>query len=83
MNVRAIIQDVFRQVFDDPTLTLIDDMDASSVANWDSWTHLNMIIASERALGVRLTTAEIARLREPGENVGSFIQLLEQKVAAK
>ena len=36
MNVRAIIQDVFRQVFDDPTLTLIDDMDASSVANWDS-----------------------------------------------
>ena len=83
VNVREVLQQVFRDVFDDPSMELRDDMDASSVPNWDSWTHLNMIIAAEKALGIRLTTAEIAKLKLPGENVGGFIRLLESKVASK
>jgi len=35
-DVRAALQAVFRQVFDDPNLEVRDDMDASSVEGWDS-----------------------------------------------
>jgi acyl carrier protein len=82
VNVRAVVQEVFRDVFDDPALEIRDDMDSTSIAAWDSLRHVTMIIATEKALGVRLTTAEISRLKQAGENVGSFIHLLERKVVA-
>jgi acyl carrier protein len=82
VNVRAVLQEVFREVFDDPTLEIRDDMDSSSIEDWDSLRHINMIVAAEKALGIRLTTAEISRSKQAGGNLGSFISLLERKVAA-
>jgi acyl carrier protein len=82
-DVRASLQEVFRQVFDDPALVIQDDMDANAILEWDSLQHINLIVAAEKAFGVRMTTGEIARLKRPGENVGTFIALLTQKLAAK
>ena len=48
-DVRSQVQDIFRDVFDDPTLELRDDMTADDVDDWDSLSHINLIIAIERA----------------------------------
>jgi acyl carrier protein len=80
-DVRVTLQEVFRDVFDEPDLEISDNMDSGSVANWDSLRHINMIIATEKALGIRLSTSEISRLKRPGQTVGSFIELLEKKLA--
>ena len=63
-----------------PPLVLRDDMTADDVDGWDSLTHINLIIALERGLGIKFATAEISRLKEPGQNVGSLIRLTEAKV---
>jgi len=80
MTIRARLQEVFREVFDEPDMVLEDSMDGSTVDDWDSLQHINLIIATEREFDFRFTTAEIAGLKQPGQNVGTFIQLLESKV---
>ena len=50
---------------------------------WDSIHHVDLIIAIEQALGIRFATAEVARLKQPGQTAGSLIRLVEAKLAAK
>jgi acyl carrier protein len=79
-DVRERLQETFRQVFGDPQLVLRDDMTAADVDGWDSLAHINLIIAVERGLKIKFATAEISRLKEPGQNVGSFLRLVESKL---
>ncbi len=81
-DVRSRLQEVFRDTFDDPALELRDELTAADVDGWDSLAHINLIIAVERKLKIKFATAEISRLKEPGQNVGTFIRLIESKVAA-
>jgi acyl carrier protein len=80
-DVRTRVQDIFREVFDDPKLVLRDEMTAADVDGWDSLAHINLIIAVERKLGIKFATAEISRMKEADQNVGSFLRLIESKVA--
>ena len=76
---REQVQDVFRDVFDDPSLLLKDEMTADDIIGWDSLAHINLIIAIERRLRVRFATAEISRLKENGANIGSLLDLVARK----
>ena len=78
-EIRECLQQVFQQVFDDDALVLTDDLSAKDVDNWDSLQHINLIIAVERHFSIRFATAEISRLKEPGQNVGAFARMIEQK----
>jgi acyl carrier protein len=81
-DVRAELQEIFRQVFDDPTIVLKDDMTAADVEGWDSVTHIDLLIAIERAMGIKFATAEMSRLKEPDQNIGSFVRMIESKLQA-
>jgi len=82
-ELRERVQAIFRSVFGDDTLVLSDGMTAADVDGWDSLAHINLIIAIEQKLGVKFATAEISRLKEPGQNVGSFLKLIEGKMAGR
>jgi acyl carrier protein len=82
-DVRAALQDIFRQVFDDPDLVLTDQLTAADVDGWDSMSHIDLLIAVERHFGIRFATAEMSRLKDPDQNVGTFVDLIHQKLQAK
>jgi acyl carrier protein len=69
------MQRVFRDVFDDDVLELRRDMTAADVENWDSLSHIDMIVALEREFKVKFTTAEVTTLK----NVGDLDVLLNKK----
>ena len=73
------VQQVFRDVFCDKDLILKESSTANDIDGWDSLNHLNLIIGLEKRLGVKFSTAEISRLKEDGENVGSLIALVRRK----
>jgi acyl carrier protein len=77
--MRERLQLVFRQVFDDDSIVLRDENSAADFEDWDSLQHINLIVAVEKELGIRFATAEISQLKEPGQNIGSFVRLLERK----
>lgn len=81
-DIRAALQEIFREIFDDPSLVLTDSMTAADVDGWDSVTHIDLLIAVERALGIKFATAEMSRLKEPDQNIGSFIHLIVHKLQA-
>ncbi|HMF77945.1 MAG TPA: acyl carrier protein [Bryobacteraceae bacterium] len=70
---------VFRDVLDDDTLILKPTLTARDVEGWDSLTHVNLIVAVESRFGIKFRTAELESLK----NVGQFVQLIGQRLAAK
>jgi acyl carrier protein len=68
---------IFRDVFGDDTLVVTDSMTAADVAAWDSLSNINMIIAVEKAFGVKFSIKDVRSLK----NVGELLELIERKAA--
>ncbi len=81
-NLTDHMQEVFRDVFDDDELTLADEMTALDIDGWDSLMHINVIIAVEKTFNVKFATAEISGLKASGQNVGTFLDLVQSKIDA-
>lgn len=69
------LQEVFRETFEDDQIELNDDMTAADLDEWDSITHITLVISVEAEFGMRLNAAEIGEL----ENVGAMIRLLQER----
>lgn len=67
---------VFQDVFDDDELTIHRDMTARDIDDWDSLMHITLVLAVEKAFGIRLKAAEVGAL----ENVGQMIDLLHKRL---
>jgi len=66
---------VFRDVFDNPELVVTEETNASHIEDWDSFTHINLIVAFEEKFNVKFTTKEIGELT----CVGDMLNLLRSK----
>ena len=78
-EIDARLTQIFRDIFDDDELTLRPDMTAADVQEWDSFNHINLIVATEAKFGIKFQTAEIESLK----NVGHFEELIAKKLAAQ
>jgi acyl carrier protein len=76
-SVSRKLTPIFQDVFDDPSLHVSDGMTAADVEDWDSLSHIHLIIAVEEVFAVKFTTAEIRGLN----NVGDFVTLIAKKAA--
>ena len=79
MDVRNRMNTVFRRVFDDNNILLLDEMTARDIKEWDSLNHISLIIEIEEEFGLTFTVDDISDLK----NVGEMIALVERKVGAK
>ena len=70
------ITPIFREVFDDDGLVVTTEMTADDIDEWDSLSHIRLIVSHEIEFGVKFKTTEISDLR----NVGDFIDLLKSKL---
>lgn len=76
MDIKSKVQEIFREVFEDDTIILREDMAAVDIEDWDSLAHIELIVATEKAFQVKFSTPEIAVLN----NVGDFIALISNKI---
>jgi acyl carrier protein len=68
---------IFRDVFDNDALVVSDGMTAADVPTWDSLSNINMIIAVEKAFGVKFSIKDVRNLK----NVGELLELIKRKAA--
>lgn len=73
------VQEIFRDVFDEPDLVITRHSNAENVENWDSMTHVNLVTAIEKRYKVKFALGELGGLKE----VGDLLDLLAKKLAAK
>lgn len=58
------LTEVFRDVFDDEDLTPTPEMTADDVEEWDSLSHIRLMLSVEKAFGVRFSTVELGGLKK-------------------
>lgn len=63
---------VFRDVFDDETITVDAETTANDIDDWDSLEHIRLIAAVEDEFGVRFKMGEVSTMR----NVGDMVEIL-------
>lgn len=77
MDTKAKLQEIFRNVFDDDEIELFDEMTSEDVEDWDSLSHVNLILKIEKEFSVKFTVDEITQT----QNVGQFIRIINEKLA--
>jgi acyl carrier protein len=70
------IQDIMRDVFDVDDLVISESTTAEDVEEWDSLSHIRLIVAIERKFGFKFKNSEIETLK----NVGDLVRLIQSKV---
>ena len=68
---------IFRDVFNDNALVVTEGMTAADVPTWDSLSNINMIVAVEKAFGVKFSIKDVSNLK----NVGELLELIKRKAA--
>ena len=76
-EIVARLTSIFRDVFNDDTLVVTDNMSAADVATWDSLSNINMIVAVEKTFGVKFSIKDVRNLK----NVGELLELIKRKAA--
>ena len=70
------LQPVFNTVFMDE-VTVTPELTAHDVAEWDSLTHVSLVLAIEHEFGIRFRVGEVELTR----NVGDLVDLISRKAA--
>lgn len=70
------VRDIIADVLDQPDLQIDAATSATDVEGWDSFNHINIVVAMERHFGIKVNTAEIEDLR----NVGELVALVGRKL---
>ena len=70
-----MLQDVFRDIFDNESMEIYPEMSAIDHEEWDSLTHFQLIVSVERKFNFKFTTDEVMKLK----NVNDFINLINLK----
>ena len=76
-EVFAKVTEIFRDLFDDPSIVLSNEMTAANVPGWDSFNHINLIISIESEFRIKFQPAEL----ESMHNVGALLDRIERKLA--
>ncbi|MCM1466769.1 MAG: acyl carrier protein [Alistipes sp.] len=68
------LNEVFRDVFDDESITVTDGTTADDIEDWDSLEHINLIVATEKKFGVKFTMGEVNGMKNVGEMVDTILE---------
>lgn len=66
---------IFHDVLDDDSIVLTPELTANDVEEWDSFNHINLMVAIEQSFKIKFQTAELESMK----NVGQLAELIEKK----
>ena len=77
-NAQILIKlsEICCSVFNNPSLTLTETTTAKDVSGWDSLSHIDLIVETERGFHITFSTKDVKGLA----NIGDFVQLIARKV---
>ncbi len=75
-EIIAKIVPLMEDVFDEDSIEYTDNLTADDIDEWDSLSHIRLIVAVERAFGVRFATGEIEHFK----NIGDLVTAVHAKL---
>ena len=77
MNTAERLTKAFRKAFDNDLIELTPATTADEIEEWDSFTHINLIIAIELEFGIEFKQNEIQSFA----NVGELMRCIEMRLS--
>lgn len=74
-DILAKVQEIFREELEVEDLVLTDETTADNVEEWDSLSHVQLVVALEKAFGIKFTSREILSW----DNVGDLVDCIAGK----
>ncbi len=78
-QIYAALRDVFADIFDRDDIVLNASISAKDVSGWDSFRHIEILVAVEERFRVRFRTRDLDALR----TVGDLVRLIQHNALAK
>jgi acyl carrier protein len=72
------LTEIFHDVFDDDSIVVTPELTADDIDEWDSLTHIRLVVSIERSFHLKFSAADVGNLK----NVGEFVDLIQMKAAA-
>jgi acyl carrier protein len=69
--------EIFQDVLDNDAIKLTPETTADDIEEWDSLSHVQLIVAIEKRFKIRFATSEITSY----QNVGEMIQGIQKKLS--
>ena len=69
------LTNVFRDVFDDETITLTDETTANDIEDWDSFEHINLVVAVQDEFSFKIPMGKVVSMQNVGEMVDLILEL--------
>lgn len=66
---------VFQEVFDDEEITLSDNTTAEDIEEWDSFEHINLIVAVEEEFAFKFPMGKVVAMKNVGEMVDIILEM--------
>ena len=66
--------EVFRDILDNDTIVLRPETTADDIEEWDSLSHIQLIVALEKRFKIKFTTAEITSYKNVGQLAESIVK---------
>lgn len=70
--------DIFRDILDNEDITLSPGSTADDIEEWDSLTHIQLIVALEKHFKIKFTTQEITSYKNVGEMAASILKKIPE-----
>ena len=67
------VNEIFIDTLDDDEIVILEESSADDIEDWDSLTHIRLVVASEKAFGIRFTSQEIQSWKNVGEMIDCII----------
>ena len=61
------LNEVFRDVFDDESITVGETTTSEDIDDWDSLEHINLIAAVEQEFGMKFSMGQVVTMKNVGE----------------
>ena len=74
-DILAKVQEIFREELEVEDLVLTDETTADDVEEWDSLSHVQLVVSLEKAFGIKFTSREILSW----DNVGDLVDCIAGK----
>jgi acyl carrier protein len=71
------LNEVFRDVFDDESISVTENTTSNDIEDWDSLEHINLLAAVEQEFGVKFNMGQVVSMKNVGEMADIIISQLK------